>query len=238
MSNGAREIRAIFSHLAERRTQPVWAIASRPVFQNGGCTVWSLSPGDSTFERFLRSVGSLISSQEMSPRRVLPPSPNELSVALWVECAGAIVLLGADLEKSGWTAIVGERTRSQGRASVFKVLHHGSATADAPEVWRRMLEPEPFAIVAPWSRGGKTLPTSEDVTRILSRTMTAFTSADPRLSATRSDELRVRTPLGTRMRLRSKRGHTGLVRLRRAPDDESWGVDLFGSARHLGELAA
>ena len=74
--------------------------------------------------------------------------------------------------------------------------------------------------------------------RVAPRTMTAFTSADPRLSATRSDELRVRTPLGTRMRLRSKRGHTGLVRLRRAPDDESWGVDLFGSARHLGELAA
>ena len=238
MSNGTREIRAVFSHLADRRTQPVWATASRRVFRSRGCTVWSLSPGDATFERFLRSVGSLISSQEMSPRRVLPPSPNELSVALWVECAGAIVLLGADLEKSGWTAIVGEQTRPQGRASVFKVPHHGSATADAPEVWSRMLEPEPVAIVAPWSRGGRKLPTPEDVTRILSRTVTAYASADPGWSVGRQYELRVPAPPGTSVQLRSKRGPSGLVRLRRTPMDRSWRVELLGSAIRLSELAA
>lgn len=238
MSSGTAEIRAIFSLLADRRTQPVWATASRRVFRSRGCTVWSLSPGDETFERFLRSIASLISSQEISPRRVKPPSPNELSVALWVECAGATVLLGADLEKSGWTAIISERTRPQGRASVFKVPHHGSATADEPEVWRRMLEPEPFAIVAPWTRGGKTLPTSEDVTRILSRTVTAYASADPGRLAGRQNELRVPTPPGTSVRLRSKRGPLGLVRLRRTPGDRSWRVDLRGSALRLSELAA
>ncbi len=238
MSNGTREIRAIFSHLAERRTQPVWATASRRVFQSGGCTVWSLSPGDEMLGWFLLSIGSLISTQEMSPRRVLPPSPNELSVVLWVECSGAIALLGGDLERSGWTAIVGERTRPEGRASVFKVPHHGSVTADAPEVWRRMLEPEPFAVLAPWRRGDKALPTPEDVARILSRTTTAFASADPKRSAKRPDELLARTPLGTSVRLRSKRVPSGLVRLRRTPGEKSWRVDLFGSARRLSELAA
>ena len=101
---------------------------------------------------------------------------------------------------SGWTAIVGERTRPEGRASVFKVPHHGSVTADAPEVWRQMLEPEPLAVLAPWRRGDKALPTPEDVARILSRTMTAFASADPKRSANRPDELLVRTPLGTSVR--------------------------------------
>lgn len=158
MSNGAREIRAVFSRLAERGTPPVWAMASRRVFQSAKCAVWSLSPGDETVERFLRSIGSLISTQQVSPRRVLPPSPNELSIVLWVECLGAIALLGADLEKSGWTAVVGEPTRPGGRASVFKVPHHGSVTADAPEVWHRMLEPEPFAVLAPWRRGGQGAP--------------------------------------------------------------------------------
>ena len=139
---------------------------------------------------------------------------------------------------SGWTAIISERTRPPGRASVFKVPHHGSATADAPEVWRRMLEPEPFAIVAPWSRGGKTLPTSEDVTRILSRTVTAYASANLGRSAGRQDELRVPAPPGTSVRLRSKRGPLGLVRLRRTPGDRSWRVDLLGSALRLSGLAA
>ena len=238
MSNGAGEIRAVFSRLAERKNQPVWAIASRPVFRSAGCAVRSLSPGDQTVERFLRSVGSLISTQEMSPRRVLPPSPNELSIVLWVECYDAIVLLGADLEKTGWTAILGERTGSEGVASVFKVPHHGSVTGDAPEVWRRMLEPEPFAVLAPWRRGNKALPTPDDVARILSRTMTAYASADPRQLADNRDELLARTPLGTSVRLRSKRGRMGLVRLRRTPREELWRVDLFGPARHLSALAA
>ena len=237
MSNGAREIRAVFSHLAERKTQPVWAMASRRVFRGAGSAVWSLSPGDETVERFLRSVGSLISTREMTPRRVLPPSPNELSVVLWVECSGAIVLLGADLEKTGWTAIVGEQMRPGGRASVFKVPHHGSANADAPEVWHRMLAPEPIAVLAPWRRGDKALPTPEDVARILSRTTTAYASANPRRLAEKKKRP-VRTPRGTSVRLRSKRGPTGLVRLRQSPHEGSWRVDLFGSALHLSEMAA
>ncbi|MYA41178.1 MAG: hypothetical protein F4Z31_05445 [Gemmatimonadetes bacterium] len=192
MSSGAREIHAIFSHLAERRTQPIWAAASRRVFQSGGCAVWALSPGDETLGRFLLSVGSLISTQEISPRRVSPPSPNDLSVVLWVECKGAVALLGADLERNGWLAIVGEQTRPEGRASVFKVPHHGSATADVPEVWHRMLEPDPMAILTPWRRGDKALPTPEDVARLLSRTTTAYASADPAWSSENQDELPVR----------------------------------------------
>lgn len=40
------------------------------------------------------------------------------------------------------------------------------------------------------------------------------------------------------VRVRSKRGPTGLVRLRRTSADHSWRVDLFGPARPLSELAA
>ena len=138
MSNGAREIRAVFSRLAERKNQPVRAIAGRPVFRNTGCA----------------------------------------------------------------------------------------------------LEPEPFAVLAPWRRGNKSLPTPDDVARILSRTTTAFASADPRQLADQREELLARTPLGTSVRLRSKRGRMGLVRLRRTPREKLWRVDLFGPARHLSELAA
>ena len=237
MSNGAKEIRSVFSHLAEGKTQPVWALANRRVFRGVGCVVWSLSPGDEIVDRFLRSVGSLISTKEVTPRRVLPPSPNELSVVLWMECSGMIVLLGADLERAGWTAIVGDPTKPRGRASVFKVPHHGSATADSEEVWHRMLAPDPVAVLAPWRRGNKALPTSEDVARILLRTTTAYASADPRRSAEK-EQLLIGSPLATSVRLRSKRGPSGLVRLRRTPRDESWRADLFGSACPLSELVA
>ena len=238
IGNGIGEIRAIFSQLGERRVQPIWATASRCLFRRSNCVVWSLSPTDDVFERFLRSVGSLIATQEVSPRRMSPPSPNQLSVVLWVECKNATMLLGADLERNGWTAIVREQTRPQGRASVLKVPHHGSLSADVPEVWERMLEAEPLAILAPWRRGARTLPTPEDVARVLSRTADAYASAKPRQSATSRDESLALTPLGTNVRLRSKRGPTGLVRLRRKHDEKAWRVDLFGSACHLSELAA
>ena len=70
-----------------------------------------------------------------------------MAVALEVQDIAA--LLGEDLEKSGWTAILQSEARPAERAAAFKVQHHGSASADEQEVWTRMLEAAPFAVLAP-----------------------------------------------------------------------------------------
>ena len=137
--SGFREIYGVFSHLRNVGKSPTHALANRVVFRKDGCTISSLSPGDGVFQRFLASVGRLIPRQGGNKTRIQSLSPNEVAVALWVECGGNSLLLGADLERRGWAAILGDTDRPTGKASVFKIPHHGSAGANEPAVWEHML---------------------------------------------------------------------------------------------------
>lgn len=236
---GAREIYSVFSHLDATDAVPIWAGASRRVFRGGKGEVWSLSPGDELFERFLLSLGHLNPPAEGAVRRIPALAPNELSVVLWIRCGDAVVLLGGDLEKRGWTAILEDSTRPTRRASVFKVPHHGSQGAHLTTVWDRMLDPEPFAILTPWRRGGGALPRPRDIRRTLSFTPHAYASAHPGSARSKRRGMVSRTMRESGVQLKSAVGPVGMVRLRRAPEDgSSWRVELFDSACHLHELAA
>ena len=132
-----------------------------------------------------------------------------------------------------------DRTKPTGKASVFKVPHHGSDDADVPEVWERMLDPEPFAVLAPWRRGRGLLPTSHDVQRILSRTPHACASAKPGSSARKRPGTVSRTVRSTGTKLTGLIGSPGIVRLRRSlGTGSSWSVNLFDPACPLSDLAA
>lgn len=236
---GVREIHSVFSCLNGKRSSPIWAAPDRRVLRNGSSEVWSLSPGDDLFELFIRSVEGWVPSEGKTAKRNPSPSPNRLSVALWVKCGDATMLLGGDLERAGWMTVLGDRTRPTGRASVFKVPHHGSRNADAPEVWEQMLDPEPLAVLTPWRRGGRLLPAAHDVERILSRTPRAYASAKPGSSTRRRPGTVSRTLRGTGIKLTDVIGAPGLVRLRRSMATGSpWTVKLFDPACPLSDLAA
>ena len=239
MGSGVREIRSVFSCLGSKRSSPIWAAPVRRVFRNGSSEVWSLSPGDDQFESFIRSVEGWVSSKGETAKRNRSPSANQLSVALWVRCGDAIALLGGDIERRGWTAVLHDRAKPTGKASVFKVPHHGSGDADVPEVWEQMLDPELFAVLAPWRRGGGFLPTSHDVERILSRTPHAYSSAAPSSSARRRPGTVSRTVRSTGTKLTGVVGSPGIVRLCRSLASGSpWTVRLFDPACLLSDLAA
>ena len=138
------------------------------------CTISSLSPGDEVFQRFLTSVAQLIPGQGENKSRIRSLSPNEVAVALWIDVREFFLLLGADLEKRGWVAVLESEARPAGKASVFKVPHHGSENANEPAVWDQMLEDEPVAVLSPWRRGRGVLPTTPDVARILRATPNAW----------------------------------------------------------------
>lgn len=236
---GVREIHSAFSCLSSRGASPIWAAPVRRVFRNASSEVWSLSPGDDLFAAFVRSVEEWVTPEGKTAKRNRSPSPNQLSVALWVRCGDAIVLLGGDLERTGWMAVLSDPAKPTGRASVFKVPHHGSGNADAPEVWEQMLDPEPFAVLTPWRRGGRLLPTAEDVERILSRTPRAYASAKPGASAPKRPGTVSKTVRSTGTRLTGVIGSPGIVQLRRSLATGSpWTVKLFDPACPLGDLAA
>jgi hypothetical protein len=88
-------------------------------------------------------------------------------------------LLGADLEEPGdgrfgWSAVVSNPGRPDLRSSVFKVPHHGSATAHHDDTWEQLITPAPYAAATPYKLGGNVLPQSTDITRIRQRAQSAY----------------------------------------------------------------
>ena len=240
--DGIREIHTVMSHLDRADAQPVWALASRRIHRSSSCEVWSLSPGDKAYSAFL---ASLAPDSEIGPLRGIDlQKPNQLSVVLLVRFdGGTSCLFGADLERRGWAAVLGDTARPQGsRSSVFKVPHHGSANAHLERVWDELLEPEPVALLAPWRRGGRVLPKEADVDRILARTPNAYATSGGPSSTISMDRWVTKKLKRDGARVVPEAGPpdtTGMIRLRRSMDGEnSWRVELFGSACHLKEFAA
>ncbi len=235
---GVRELHRVFSRLRDSGKNPIHALANRVVFRKGECTISSLSPRDGIFQRFIKSVEQLIPDQGENKIRIPSLSPNDVSVTLWVECGKCLVLLGADLERRGWMAILADEARPVGAASVFKIPHHGSEGADEPAVWDRLLEDEPFAALAPWRLGGKPLPTMCDVERILSATPNVWITSKCSSNRNSKHENRevARTLREMGVRLRRLTGDPGMIRLRRPIDsDDPWAVQMFGAACRLAD---
>ena len=241
VGSGLREIHAVFSHLDSTGKKPIHAIANRVVFQRETCRFWSLSPGDDVFQRFLEGVEETIPGQGSNKGRIKSLSPNEAAVALWVDVEDFALLLGADLDRRGWVTVVCDSERPAGRASVFKVPHHGSQDADESAVWKRMLESDPFAILTPWRRGGRALPTLGDVNRLRTSTPNGYvTSAGSLWLPPRySNRVVDRTLRQSRAQLRRLAPHAGAVRLRRPlGSDRQWTVETLGDACRLMDYAA
>lgn len=238
--SGVRELHRVFTWLESKASPPTFAGANRRIHLRDQCEIWSLSPGDAAFRDFLRSVGSLLPAPGRTKTRVPSVSPNELSVVLWIAIGNLALLLGSDLGAGGWLAILNSEERPAGKASVFKVPHHGSADAYEPEVWRQMLDRDPFAVLTPWQRGIRSLPSRGDVQRILAHTRHAYSTSSGRLrSRSRRRESMVdRSIRGAGIRVRRLEMRAPAIRLR-CPigSADRWRVQTFGTACHLEEFS-
>lgn len=240
--SGFQEIHGVFSRLRQSGSQPVLAISNRLIHVRDRCEIWSLSPNDSNFLEFLKTVKGLLPEEGKSKRRISSLSPNGVAVALWIRIGEVAILLGSDLERRGWIDILQGMTRPTGTASVFKVPHHGSENAHEQGVWDRMLDPDPFALLTPWRRGGSALPSQRDVKRVLSCTKNAYATArfDSQGTARvgRSGVVD-RTIRESGIQLRRLAMSPGAIRLRRPPGSQaSWKIEQFGSACHLADFAS
>ena len=240
ISHGAREIHRVMSCLRERRSKPVFASADRRIFMGSTSEIWSLSPSDASFTKFLTNIGQLVPKLGKARERVSPLKPNDAAVVCWVSVNGTAILLGSDLERKGWIEILQSTARPSGKAAAFKIPHHGSANAHEPKVWQKMLETDATAALTPWHRGGHSLPKVADVKRILSLTRNAYATASAQMP---TSQVRRRTHAVQRtlreggMTIRQTPISTGMVRLRRKLNQSApWQVELAGSASHLAEL--
>lgn len=235
---GVREMHEVVSRLHDAGTRPTFASANKRLLAADDCEVWSLSPSDSSFQTFLASVGQLLPTAGSTTTRVPHLSPNDIAIALWVRVGDAIALLGSDLERKGWFEILDSTARPHGRATVFKVPHHGSQDADVSDVWATMLTGQSYAVLTPWRLGGHQLPRDADARRIAGRTPNAYiTAKSPRRASKRRDRAVARTLRESGIVLRSLAFTAGAVRLRTAiRPPPSWSVETLGGACRLDDI--
>jgi len=252
-SSGVREIGRALRLLRDRMSRPTRALANRRVMSlpsigdADSCLVTTLSPSDEEYDRFLEGISRMVPQARQTKFRSPVSRPNHVAVALWVEIGSTNLLLGSDLEESdntatGWSAIIRSGARPQGRAAVFKVPHHGSATGHHDQVWTDMVVPSPIAVLSPFRRGANTIPTVRDVARIVELAPDSYiTTRDP---APRSRRPRVaaveRTIRETVGKIRFAQSRMGWIRLRNGgkSNPSRWNVELSSAACRLDALAA
>ena len=237
--SGVQEIRGVLSRLGRAGAVPTWALANRRILSKRQYEVWALAPADGAFTHFLRQIGRLIPKAGQKERRIRSLSPNDVAVVLWIAVGDIAVLLGSDMEQRGWSAIVEDAARPAGKASVFKVPHHGSKSAHEPRVWETMLEPEPVAVITPWRRGGRVVPNRQDCRRILDRTANAHVTAsvDSTAPVRRRAHMVERVVRESGIRIRQTPTPDAVRLRRRIGSGARWRVERLGSACHLEDFA-
>ena len=240
-SSGMQELYQVFSLLHEKSTKPIHALANRRIFNQDDCEIWSLSPSDSVFNLFLQKVGQLLPPVGETKRHIPSLTPNQAAVVLLFIINKTAILLGSDMEKTGWLQILDAEERPNCEASVFKIPHHGSKNAHVDRVWRELLKKEPIALLTPWRLGGREIPTMDDASRILSLTSKAYITTSSYDSVRKSKKERVKavekTIKETGATLRSVNLSPGKIRLRKTEDSQSeWKIEAFGKACDLKDF--
>jgi hypothetical protein len=240
--SGVSELREVLRIVPPRGTPLVWAKANtmlHPLPPGAAPEVIALSPSDDAVGRSLEAlIEGATGAESTVPRRYrAPEGPNGASVAASVQKDDCVLLLGADLETSanpdaGWDAVLTYAAPARA-ASVVKVPHHASAGADHDGIWERLAEPEPVAIVTPWSRGASFLPTEEDLVRLSAVSDKIYVTAVPSLGRAHKDpavEKLIRRLHGERVQELRGWGH---VRARRRPGEPEWRVETAGDATRV-----
>jgi beta-lactamase superfamily II metal-dependent hydrolase len=192
------------------------------VHQNLAGKVLALSPSEAAVQASATGVASALATGDRHLTVKQLKDDNRCAVVLHVESFGFGALLTADLVNDsagfGWTALLGEPLNAAVMASdLLKAPHHGSSGADHPDMWSRLVAPEPDVTVTPyWSSA---LPRPSDVTRLADHAGRLWQAA-PSLGST-IDEF------GNRI---SSPPVTGRIRARRSEGEPAWRVETDGAA--------
>lgn len=239
LGSGVSEFKKIVELARDGRANIKFAMADQLLWRgtSSPAQAHSLSPSSATLTSSFVDIADLV--EDVRERRIRVPScnPNASSVVIWIDIGdGSQILLGGDLEthtdaRHGWKAIVGSNTRPRGRASIYKVAHHGSKNAHLDEIWSELLHQDGISILTPWRRGAGFLPTDRDIERIssLSKETYVTTRAGSERPARRSRLAMEEVRRATRSwsRLEPSLGH---IQLRKTFGQDNWRVGFTPDA--------
>jgi hypothetical protein len=250
VSSGVDEIDKVFADLRTSGRTAIRASADRPIHNVQGSELahgyqsvtTALSPSDKQIEVFFSDLAELMPDVTESESRCMARSPNHLAVAIWMKIGPVDLLFGADLEETtdpetGWSVVVNSSQRPPGRASIFKIPHHGSKNGHRDDVWEKLLTPSPIAILTPYNKGNLSLPRAEDVERIVTFAGQAFSTSHlkKQKSSTKREAMVDRTLKEGGLTITAAEPPLGQIRLRNggSSDFSNWTTELNGPAFSL-----
>jgi len=200
-----------------------------------------LSPADADHERmsaaFVEKRDELLSTKY---RQTVPSiHPNLGSIVLRLKVGEQSILLGADMEtrkspECGWNAIVSAHAHAPA-SDFYKIAHHGSSSGDMPEIWSNLLTPDCPAALTPNHRLANPLPRESDISRILTRTRSAFATAPAKLKRKHLQQPTERLFRHKGIEIYESPSSQGHVRARTSIHSKSnWKIQTFGRAFQLG----
>jgi len=221
-----------------------WACGTMCLYSRSGpygVTMHALSPSAQTITDTKGQLAKRLPHFNEPIRRFHASGPNAGSVVLLVVAGEVGLLLGGDLERGrdplrGWQAILRSDTRPSSLGHVYKVAHHGSSNADCQGIWNDLLVNSPVAMLTPYARGVKALPSPPDVERLKSRTARLYCTTWPAKKAPpkrdRSVDRTMREVTRSRWAMHRVSGH---VRLRIPMNKQAAGfsIELSNEARLL-----
>lgn len=197
--------------------------------------VTAFSPTQHAQRTMLAHLASYIPKSNDPINHAPDSKPNLSAIVVHIDNGNDAILLGSDLENQGdfgWKAVLEHAwCISKKKASTFKVAHHGSITAHHDGIWTQLLIDNPISLMTPFIRGGVSLPTENDKTRIKEKSSAAYISSNASKKPEMSSAIEKR--LGSISKNLSKvNPGFGAIRLRKKAGTD-WSVELFGRAHSI-----
>ncbi|MEZ5039528.1 MAG: MBL fold metallo-hydrolase [Saprospiraceae bacterium] len=250
-NSGLNEFGNVIRSSIEKRSPLIRAIQDRPLLElnTDDCVikVTALSPSDRAIEVFEQELAEILNDAydlNLACKRI---SPNHSSIVLLVQIENTKILLGADLEihadqNMGWNQVCKSSSISADNSvEVFKIPHHGSENGHYGPVWEKFISKDHIAILTPYGRGKKKLPSMKDKERILITSPESFiTSHGSESSKPKKRDRKVNKILKElSYKVRERKFTFGHIQLRRPVNSNigsEWEVLLHGNAKRLQDF--
>ena len=235
---GLDELYRSYHILKSRRQVPEYALDNKTLWRSRtpfDANITALSPHSRVFEAAIASILDQLPEQGTPVRPLSPSKPNLTSIVLWLEIEGIRILLAADMEEStqysGWSLIVGDNRSRNGKADVYKVAHHGSETGEHNQIWTNLLVNNPHCLIAPYRKGGNSLPAPTDLQRIGNKSNSVhLTCVEPRSVKRKRTRQEHRERSMDRIKAKPLYSPMGQIRCRRVIGADNWTIEYFGNA--------
>ncbi|WP_395646633.1 MBL fold metallo-hydrolase [Terricaulis sp.] len=252
-SSGAAELLASLRVIKGSDRVPNWVtegqIIHRTVFSLAGRAhrfeLEALSPSKKDVDAFLLHVAAQTLAPSNDAFRIPEFTENDISMAAWGRISGQFFLLGADLEERkqadrGWNNVLARLAPLGEQAGYYKIAHHGAKSGHSQRVWSELCVTDPVATIAPWTKGGKAIPTEADCRRIQALTSRAYvTTRNPLRKPQRMASVVEGKIRSMNAGLRAHPSEVGRITatLDVTPASPAWRVELHGRACELGDYS-